>query len=230
MSEAKSEYLVQFGCAAHLGRFRNLTGTALARGARVVVAGARGLELGEVLGPADTAHARRLAAVPDGDLVRAATADDEAEADRIAARVAELLPLAERFIDEMGLPLAVLDLEILLDGQALLHAVHWAECDATPLFERLSAAAGLAVKLHDLTRPAGEKEEPAGCGSGGCGSGGCGNGGCGSEKGGCSSGSCSKGSVKSAEELTAYFADLRRQMEQANLVRTPLAVSAGDSE
>ena len=31
--------------------------------------------------------------------------------------------------------------------------------------------------------------------------------------GGCSTGSCSKGSVKSADELTAYFAGLRKQME-----------------
>jgi hypothetical protein len=44
------------------------------------------------------------------------------------------------------------------------------------------------------------------CGSGsGCTS--CGTGG------GCSTESCSRGAVKSAEDLTAYFADLRAKME-----------------
>ena len=51
-----------------------------------------------------------------------------------------------------GLALLFLDGEILLDGsQAILQAVHWADCDATLLFEELSARHGLAVKLADLT-------------------------------------------------------------------------------
>src|SRR5436309_410717 len=98
MSTPRAEYLVQFGCAAHLGRFRNLAGSAPARGERVVVAGARGVELGEVLGPADTAHARQLAAVPAGDLLRAATDADEAESVRLSERGPELLARAERLI------------------------------------------------------------------------------------------------------------------------------------
>ncbi|MCE9568281.1 MAG: hypothetical protein K8U57_40290, partial [Planctomycetes bacterium] len=59
---------------------------------------------------------------------------------------------------------------------------------------------------------------------GGCGKPGCGTesgGGC-STGGGCSSGSCSRGSVKSADELTAHFAELRQKMEAAGLARTPL--------
>jgi hypothetical protein len=53
-----------------------------------------------------------------------------------------------------------------------------------------------------------------------CGQPDCGTGsGCSScSTGGCSTGSCSKGSVKSAEELTSFFTDLREKMH----ARTPL--------
>ena len=108
--------------------------------------------------------------------------------------------------------------EILLDGtEAILQAVHWGECDATPLFESLSAARGLTVKLADLTT------EPKPAAKGGCGTCGSEGGGCSScgTGGGCSSGSCSKGSVKTAEDLSEYFLGLRRQME-ASAGRVPL--------
>jgi hypothetical protein len=220
MSEPVVEFLVQYGRAAYLNRFRNPAGLDMERGARVVVVSERGRELGEVLGPADV---RYLSTDPAGDLLRSATPADERSAAECERRGFDLLSAAERLNADLGLPLTLLDAEVLLDGQALLHAVHWGECDATPLFERLSVESGLAVKLLDLTRrTAPEPAAAGGCGSGGCGSGGCGEGGCGTEKGGCSSGNCSRGAVKSAADLTAYFSDLRRQMEQAGLVRTPL--------
>ena len=82
------------------------------------------------------------------------------------------------------------------------------------------------MKLLDLSRSPTAKDEPAsaGCGKPGCGSsgGGCSTGSCGTGGGGCSTGSCSKGKVKSADELTAYFADLRHKMEADAARRTPL--------
>ena len=117
-----------------------------------------------------------------------------------------------------------MDVELLCDGTAILHGLPWAECDATPLFEELSARFGVSVRLLDLSQIPTPTPEPSsgGCGKPGCGSeaGGCSTGSCGTG-GGCSTGSCSKGSVKSADELTAYFADLRRKMEATT--RTPLA-------
>src|SRR5262249_31111795 len=108
--------------------------------------------------------------------------------------------------ESRGLPLLFLDGEILLDGRnAILQAVHWADCDATPLFEELSHRHGLLVKLADLTTT----PKAGGCPTCGAEKPGCES--CGT--GGCSSGSCSRGSVKSADDLTAYFAGLRRQME-----------------
>jgi hypothetical protein len=217
-------YLVQYGRPGFVGRFRG--DLALARGDRVVVRGPRGTEFGEVL----VEPAGGFAAPDDGELLRAAAPDDDAEAAKLDARGQELLAAADTRAGELGLPLAFADVEVTLDGTAVLHALPWAACDATPLLDELAARAGFAVRLLDLSRaPVAKDPMPAaGCGKPGCGSesggGGCSTCGTGTAGtgGGCSSGSCSRGAVKSPEELTAYFADLRRKMEDAGIVRTPL--------
>ena len=208
-------YLVQYGRPGFVGRFRSGLGE-LMRGDRVVIRGPRGSEIGAVLAPlAD----RFTHTAVDGNLLRAATAEDDANAELLEARGLELLAAA----DSADLPLAFVDVETTLDGAAILHALPWGECDASPWLAELSRRFNLAVRLLDLSRtptPT-EEPEPAGCGKPGCGSsaGGCSS--CGTG-GGCSTGSCSSGKVKSAEELTAYFADLRGKMEAATAVRTPL--------
>jgi hypothetical protein len=231
------QFLVRYGRPGFIGRFASAL--ALTRGERVVVRGPRGVELGEVLllpeppprvedhdalRTAPVAWVPSVPSVPsdihgasptaDGEILRVATSADGDEAARLSARGQELLAGATTM--DSALPLALVDVEVTLDGTAILHAVAWESCDASPQLEQLSARFGLAVKLLDLSRVAVEKD-PTGCGKPNCGS----------ESGGCSScgsstGSCSRGSVKSAEELTSYFADLRRQMETAGLVRTPL--------
>lgn len=206
-------YLVQYGKPGFVGRFRPADAEPHARGDRVVVRSRRGLELGTVL----CEPAARFDAPDDGDLVRRAT---DAEADE--SRGANLLAAAQSRVEEAGLPLALVDVEVLLDGSAVLHALPWAECDATALFEELSAGFGGPVRLLDLSRGPVTPDEPSGgCGKPGCGSesGGCSS--CGTG-GGCSTGSCSKGSVKSADDLTAYFRDLRTKMEHQSNGRTPL--------
>src|SRR4029077_4246256 len=101
---------------------------------------------------------------------------------------------ASRLAREQGLPLEILDVEVLLDGrQAVVHYLRWADCDPRPLMEPLSEQYRMLVTLHDLALPAPEPEEHAPCGSGGCGSGG---GGCGS----CSSGNCSSCAVPKRQE------------------------------
>jgi hypothetical protein len=180
-----------------------------------VVQTRRGLELGTVL----CEPASRFGAPDDGDLVRPAT---DAEAEPGESRGSELLAAAQARADELALPLAIVDVEMLLDGSAVLHGLPWAECDATALFEELSAQFSFPVRLLDLSRGPVAKDEPShGCGKPDCGSG---SGGCSScgTGGGCATGSCSRGSVKSADDLTAYFRDLRAKMEDHVHGRTPL--------
>lgn len=201
-----SAVLVQYGRGGFVGRFA--AREAFARGARVVVSGPRGTEIGTVLCAADGPAC-------DGDALRAATDRDTTSHERER----ELLEAASALAEARGLPVALVDAELTLDGALILHGLAWSACNADPLFAELSARFGLNVQFLDLGTPA-EKEapEPAGCGKPGCGteSGGCSS--CGTG-GGCSSGSCSRGAAKSADELTAYFADLRTKMEAG---RTPL--------
>jgi hypothetical protein len=206
------QYLVNYGLGGFLGRFRSEA--RFVRDDRVVVQTTRGLEPGAVL-----AEATDRVTGPDeaGDIVRPLSDDDQARLDRSRNDVTRILTDAQAEADARGFPLTFLDGEILLDGrEAILQAVHWGECDATPLFESLSQAHGLTVKLADLTT----EPKPA---KGGCGTCGSDNGGCSScgTGGGCSTGSCSKGSVKTAADMTEYFAGLRKQME-ASADRVPL--------
>lgn len=214
--------LVQFGRSGFVGRFASAA--ALARGARVIVRGPRGVELGVVLCEPGEQFAPALAT--EGELLRAAAAEDEALAETFPAREAELLDAASAAAAEAGLPLTFVDAELTFDHHLILHGLAWGACDATPLFAALSARFGLAVRLLDLSQTAVTTDPPpadSGCGKPGCGTAGGGCSSCGTgTTGGCSTGSCSRGKVKSADELTAYFADLRQKMEQAGDTRTPL--------
>jgi hypothetical protein len=220
-------YLVRYGRPGFIGRFASAF--PLARAERVVVQGPRGLEIGEVLVspepafPSNDGPDLRKSSVPsvpsdDGEVLGIATPHDDEEIARLNERGQEILAAASA----IELPLAFIDVEVTLDGTVILHAVVWDACDATALLDELGVRFGLTVKLLDLSRIEITKD-PTGCGKPGCGSesGGCST--CGTGGGGCSTGSCSRGSVKSAEELTAYFADLRQRMESAGFVRTPLS-------
>ena len=209
--------LVQFGTSGFVGRFRSEEAAA-ARGESVVVRSPRGLELGTALGEVAERFAGQLDESAGGELLRTATDADRADAELARDLGHRLIDAADVF----GQPAAFLDAEVTLDRRAaVLHALPWGECDLDPLLAELSDRFGLAVRLLDLRRTATVTDPPEpktscgpDCGTKDCSSGGCGTGG------GCSTGSCSKGSVKSAGELTAYFADLRRQMEASG--RVPL--------
>jgi cell fate regulator YaaT (PSP1 superfamily) len=210
-----SAYLIQYGRLGFVGRFRSAS--PLTRGERVVLRGPRGVELGEVLvSPNDRVTSHH----DDGEILRIATDADARESARLDAIAQELLDAAAATAADLGLPLAFVDVEVMLDSAVILHALPWEECDATPLLDDLAARFGFPIRLLDLSRAVvpGEEQEHGGCGEPGCGSesgGGC-------STGGCSSGSCSRGAAKSADELTEYFADLRRKMEAAGIARTPL--------
>jgi hypothetical protein len=215
---AGAGYLVQYGRFAYVGRFAAAWGLTPSRGDRVVVRTPRGVELGEVLCGADERFAGGLDPTAGGELLRLAGPDDLSTAESRESVGLSLLTAAEG----SGLPVTILDVEVSLDGStAVLHALPLGPCDADPVLAALSTRFGLAVRLLDVSRTptvADPPEKVATCGKPDCGSGGCTS--CGT--GGCSTGSCSRGSVKTADELTSYFADLRRKMEQQTLGRTSL--------
>jgi hypothetical protein len=204
-----NEYLVGHGVLGDLGRFRAADAVQCRRGDEVVVRTARGIELGKVLCEANPRLAALLSDRPPGSLLRPAGPEDRRLAERMRLRAGELCEEANRLGTNLRLPLAVLDAEVLLDGEhALLLLVRSQKCDIRPLVSALSKAFAVHLSAEDLTH-----EVEHGCGNGECGS--CGADGCGS--GGCGSGSCGSAS---AEEVQAYFAGLREQMMARN--RVPL--------
>jgi PSP1 C-terminal conserved region len=207
------DYLVGYGLSGDFGRFRSRSPLELRRGRRVVVRTPRGTELGQILRPANERVARWLPNTSVGELLRLTTAEDEAQARRLAVRSGELLARGGALVEELTLPLALLDAEILLDGKsAVLHNVRWQECDVRELVRPLSSEFDLVIALCDLGTPAPEAHEDHedhedhGCGS--CGSGG----GCGS----CSSGGCGScgESESTPDDVRAHFAELRERMER----------------
>lgn len=197
-------YLVNYGHGGFIGRFR--ASDPHSRDDRVIIRSLRGEEIGRVL---SEASAIGVGPPVEGDILRIAGDEDANEIDRLSGLAAKLVADAQDLAAKLGLPLVVLDGEMMLNPrEGILQAVHWDECDATPLFEELTRRFGFLVRLADLTAtpvPPAKGCETCGAEKSGCSS--CGTGG------GCSTGSCSSGSVKSAEELTTYFAGLRKQMD-----------------
>jgi hypothetical protein len=191
--QASSEYLVSYGKSGEFGRFAAPEPLACRRGDTLVIETNRGLELGLVIRSADPEHARLLGGGPAGRIVRRPDSADLQMRELLRQRGQQLFLDARTQAADLGLPMEIVDAEILLDGkQAVLHVLRWGDAKPHQLAECLSAAHGLLMVVHDLALPA-SKDEPEpveaahGCGSGGCGSGGCSSGGCGS----CSSGGCS---------------------------------------
>jgi hypothetical protein len=180
----------------------------------VVVRGSDGLALGVVVCPATPRHAQLLPEHSLGEILRRANAADDETAARMCQRSQELFEDGRRLVQELNLPLELIDCEVQFDGQrALLHHLRWAEADERPLVSTLSRKYDLLVALNDLA-PEEHGEEHGGCGKPGCGkeSGGCKS---------CSTGGCATGCGSVApKDLQEYFLGLRQQMEASR--RTPL--------
>ena len=210
------EYLLSYGALGDFGRFHPVAPLTCRRGQRAVVRSHRGVELATVLGEARPGHASFLPNTTVGQILRLATAEDQETARRRGEQGQRLFEDARRRAADMGLPLEILDVEFLLDGEhAVLHYLRWADFDPRPFVSSLSRKYEVHLTLQDLTHPGPAEEEEAhgeGCGRPGCGRA---NGGCGSE------GGCSTCGLKKAVDLKAYFAGLRAQMERHN--HQPLA-------
>ena len=205
------EYLVSFGLTGEFGRCRAAVPLALRRGERVVVRGPRGIEIASVLREATPRHARFLPNTTVGQLLRRAGDADEDADSSMRVRGRQLFERGRHLAAELSLPLELLDVEVLLDGEhAVLHLLRWADTDVRPFVSTLSREFELHVALADLSRPA----EAADHGDAGCGRPDCGR----QEGGGCSTcgsgGGCGTCGSAKPQDMTLYFAQLREQMEQ----------------
>src|SRR5262249_47569415 len=127
-----NEYLVNFGRSGDFGRFR--AAVAYERGDRVVVRTGDVVDVGTVLCPVAEGHTRVLGRTLLGEILRSMGPEDDWALQRLDNRAQEMFEHARRLIDEMGLPLEVVDVELTLDGkQAIVHHIRRVECDYRPL-------------------------------------------------------------------------------------------------
>lgn len=208
------EYLASFGRSGEFGRFRSAGPLNLRRGERVVVRGARGVEIAEVLRQATQRHAHFLPNTSVGQLLRRLTPADEQSESDMRLRAQQLFERGAQLAAEMGLPLILLDVEVLLDGEhAVLHQLRADEGDVRPFVSTLSREFAMHITLVDLNRDLmgvafDESDELAGCGRSDCGKrtdGGCST---------CSSGGCGSCGSATPDDTELYFAQLREQMER----------------
>jgi len=208
------EYLVSYGNNGDFGRFRPVRQLTCQRGVRAVVRSFRGVELGVVLCEATQGHAHFLPNTSLGQLLRLATAEDEQTAELMRERGQQMFERGRRLASDLSLPLEILDVEVLLDGQqAVVHYLPFAECDERPLVSQLSREHELHVALHNMAMP--KEEEEHGCGRPDCGQ---------KEGGGCdtcsSGGGCSSCGASKPNDMKEYFGGLRAKMMEGK--RTPL--------
>jgi cell fate regulator YaaT (PSP1 superfamily) len=205
-----NDYLLSYGSAGDFGRFYPVKPLTCRRGDRAVVRSHRGLELATVLCAATPGHAVHLPNTTVGQLLRLASAEDEQTAARMHEHGQRIFESARELAADLTLPLEILDVEVLLDGQqAILQLLRGDECDMRQFVSGLSRKHEIQVALHDLSRQEGvEAVETHGCGRPDCGRTGDGDG--------CSTcgtgGGCATCGAGKAPDMTAYFAGLREQM------------------
>jgi cell fate regulator YaaT (PSP1 superfamily) len=206
------EYLASFGLTGEFGRFRVASPLPVCRGDRVVVRGPRGVEIALVLREATPLHAHFLPNTSVGQLLRHVTPDDEQTEFDMRIRAQQVFERGVQLAAELGLPLILLDVEALLDGEhAVLHELRGEDADVRPFVSALSREFALHITLADLSRDPTVAAQDKSGGDVGCGRPDCGQ----TADGSCNScGSCGSCDSAQPKDMKSYFAQLREQMER----------------
>ncbi len=109
-------FFVRVGVLGHVGKFSSADGSEYMYGRRVICRTQRGLEVGVVLGPADTSENRPPF---DGTLIRRVTIEDDLLIARLERNKEAALRECESLLAQRRLPATLVDVEQLFDGQSL---------------------------------------------------------------------------------------------------------------
>ena len=126
-------HLVRVGALGNVGRFAALDSVRYPRGTRVITRTARGLEIGRVLASAGEDGARAGA---DGAILRGLTVEDELLQERLTRHRERAYRACAARLEQLGLPVALMDVEHHFDGQTL---VFYFLGESTPELEALTA-------------------------------------------------------------------------------------------
>jgi cell fate regulator YaaT (PSP1 superfamily) len=169
------QHFVRIGVLGSVGRFAASGVERLHRGSRVVCRTHRGLEVGDILSPAEIGLDAQ-ASEPEGEILRRVTIEDDLLIARLEKNRSEAFNACSARLCERGSSAILLDVEHLFDGRSLCF---YFLGETTPdldsltaeLAEVYEAKAQLQKFADTLTAGCGPNcgtEEGAGCGSGGC--------------------------------------------------------------
>lgn len=118
------QHLVRVGALGAVGRFTSVDAVCYPRASRVVVRTGRGLEVGEVLtGPEGGRFAESAGGThreSDGSILRGITVEDDLLLARLERNRAEAYEACASRLKELGLPVALMDVEQLFDARTLV--------------------------------------------------------------------------------------------------------------
>jgi cell fate regulator YaaT (PSP1 superfamily) len=115
-----ANYVIRYGAMRLLGAFTAAADLPYRRGARVIARTDRGLEVGEVLCEA-TEYALSLMKDPtEGQILRELTAEDAHESERIEDQAQRELEVCQRYVDQLGLQMQLVDLEHIFGGERIV--------------------------------------------------------------------------------------------------------------
>jgi cell fate regulator YaaT (PSP1 superfamily) len=114
-----SSWIIRHGAMRFLGEF-DPGDEAYARGVEVVVRTDRGLEWGQVLCPASVRALELLSEPTRGRIVRAVTAKDRAERDRLRELEGREMETCNRFVRQRHLQMELVDVEHLFGGERII--------------------------------------------------------------------------------------------------------------
>lgn len=204
-TDEQDQFVVSHGKNGVIGVFTLTEPMTIARGDRVIVQSARGVEIGAVLGPASIRQARLFGATSTGLLLRSVSPADDARILDLKEREQDFFELARAVAMHDGIEIDILDVDLLFDGmQAIVQFV--GDSDKIEAFaQRLEEELHITIRMENLAMPAPHDEHR------------CDKPDCGRESGGCSTcstgGGCSTcGSSK--VDMREYFGHLRAKMEK----------------
>jgi hypothetical protein len=166
------QHFVRIGLLGSVGRFAAADRQRFARGTRVVCRTVRGLEVGEVLSPADDATDQ----LGDGTLLRRVTAQDDLLIARLEKNRDEAFEACTDRLSKLRSPAVLLDVEHLFDGQSLYFyflgqttpELDTLTAELAEVYEAKAQLQKFADTLIAGCGPDCGTEAGGGCGSGGC--------------------------------------------------------------
>ena len=113
-------YVVRYGAIRFLGTFSVHGSATYARSTRVIARTERGLEDGEVLCEVTPEVLAALKDPPEGQILRAMTPEDIRESARIRGQAASELDTCQRYVEQLGLAMQLVDVEHIFGGERIV--------------------------------------------------------------------------------------------------------------